>query len=273
MVCSMVKKGLIAAALGAGTLFLVFGTSAPSYVKTAFFKIRQNAKDAVPPQFDIDRAKADIASLQPAFDQNKETLARAEVEAEHLDREITTLQAYLDQQKTVIQAMHAKLKSGDFRLTGHVADTADEVKAELAHRYDNYRYNAELLGEKQATLKAKRTIIKAAKEQLQNLKTQKATLLAKLANIEAKLRLLEASQIKNDFNFDGSALANAKKTVSELEQRLEVMVRKAEYDVRYGDLSTPSTFVDPDRDIVKEIDEAFGQGGSRPAAKAGDKSL
>ena len=48
MVCSMVKKGVLGAALGAGTLFLVFGTSAPSYVKTAFHKVRQNVKDSVP---------------------------------------------------------------------------------------------------------------------------------------------------------------------------------------------------------------------------------
>jgi hypothetical protein len=51
MVCSMVKKGLLGAALTAGGLFLVFGTSAPSYVRTAFHKMRHNAKDAVPVQF------------------------------------------------------------------------------------------------------------------------------------------------------------------------------------------------------------------------------
>ena len=45
MMCSMVKKGLLGAALGAGALFLVFGTSAPSYVKTAFHKVRQNVKE------------------------------------------------------------------------------------------------------------------------------------------------------------------------------------------------------------------------------------
>ena len=49
MVCSMVKKGVLGAVLGAGTLFLVFGTSAPSYVKTAFHKFRQGAKTQFPP--------------------------------------------------------------------------------------------------------------------------------------------------------------------------------------------------------------------------------
>src|SRR4051812_32374378 len=112
MVCSMVKKGLLGAALGAGTLFLVFGTSAPSYVKTAFCRMRQSAKDAIDPQFEIDRARAEIANLQPAFDQNKETLARAEVAAEHLEKEIHAIQANLEREKQTIMAMNAKVKKG-----------------------------------------------------------------------------------------------------------------------------------------------------------------
>ena len=84
---------------GAGTLFLVFGTSAPSYVKTAFHKVRQNVKESVDPQFEIDRARQDIENLKPMFDQNKETLARAEVEAENLESEVGTMQANLEKAK------------------------------------------------------------------------------------------------------------------------------------------------------------------------------
>jgi len=272
MVCSIVKKGLLGAALGAGTLFLVFGISAPSYVKTAFHKVRQTAKDSIDPQFDIDRARNDIDSLRPAFEQNKETLARAEVEAEHLEREIKTVQANLDVEKKAILALRDSLKTGDFRLTGHVADSAEEVKAELTHRHDHYKYVSELLGEKEATLKAKRNIIKAAHEQLENLRTQKATLLARLANVEARLKMIEATQAKNEFNFDGSALARAKETVSDLEKKLDIMSHKAAIEGRYGDMDKPSTYVDPSRDIVKEIDAEFGQS-SRSAGKPGDKSL
>jgi len=275
MVCSIVKKGLLGAALGAGTLFLVFGPAAPSYVKTAFHKVRQNAKDAVDPQFDIDRARDMIANLKPMVEQNIETLARAEVEAEHLEREIVTVQGNLDGEKTAMLSMRDGLKTGDFRLAGHVADTADEVKVELAHRLDHYNYTSELLKEKQSTLKAKRKIIKAAHEQLENLKTQKSSLLAKLASIEAKLRMIEANEAKNDFHFDGSALANAKRTISELEEKLDVLARKSEMEGRYSELSgtvSPS-YLDPTRDVVKEVDDALGQSSSRSSSKTGDKSL
>ena len=173
MVCSMVKKGVLGAALGAGTLFLVFGTSAPSYVKTAFHKVRQNVKESVDPQFEIDRARQDIENLKPMFDQNKETLARAEVEAENLESEVGTMQANLEKAKQTILSMQHKLKTGDFRLTGHVIDTADNIKADLAERLDHYDYTADTLKQKQEVLKAKRKIIRAAHEQLSNLRQQK----------------------------------------------------------------------------------------------------
>jgi hypothetical protein len=272
MVCSMVKKGLLGAALGAGTLFLVFGTSAPSYVKTAFHKVRENVKDSIDPQFDIDRARQEIDSLKPMFDQNKETLARTEVEAEVLEREVGATQAELEKEKKTILAMQQKLKAGDFRLTGHVADTADEVKAQLANRLDHYDYTADTLKQKQEILKAKHKIIQTAHEHLGTLREQKSMLLAKLANIEARLRVHEATQSKNEFNFDGSALARVKQTISDLEKKLNVMEHRAAIDCRYGDLDCPSTYVDPHRDVVKEVEEKFGDS-TRPAGKSGDKSL
>jgi len=276
MVCSIVKKGLLGAALGAGTLFLVFGTAAPSYVKTAFHKGRQIAKDAVDPQFDIDRARNQIADLKPMIEKNIETLARAEVEAEHLEREVIAVQANLDGEKRTMLSMRDSLKTGDFRLAGHVADTEDEVKADLAHRLDHFTFTTELLKTKQAELKAKRKIIRAAHEQLENLKTQKTKLLSKLNNIEAQLRLIEANQAKNEFHFDGSALANAKQTVAELEEKLEVLTKKAEMEGRYFDElngTTSSTYVDPSRDVIKECDDVLGQPTRPSSSKSGDKSL
>jgi chromosome segregation ATPase len=273
MVCSMVKKGVVGAALGAGTLFLLFGPSAPSYVKTAFHKVRENAKSAVDPQFDIDRAREEIDSLKPSIEQNIETLARAEVEAEHLEREIGAIQANLDREKKTLVSLKDSLKTGEFRLAGHVADTAAEAKAELAHRYDHYKYTAKMLADKQEVLKAKRKTINAAHEQLENLRTQRSALLGKLAAIEAKLQMIQATQAQSEFHFDGSALARAKQTVSELEERLKVLARKAEMEGRYSDLSGASPYVEPDRDVVKEVEDEFGQPAPRSNGKAADKSL
>jgi len=275
MVCSIVKKGLLGAALGAGTLFLVFGTAAPSYVKTAFHKGRQIAVDAVDPQFDIDRARTQIADLKPAMEKNIEALARAEVEAEGLEREIVTIQANLDHEKKVMVSMRDRLQTGDFRLTGHVADTAEEVKAGLARRLDHFKSITGLLNSKEAELKAKRKIIKAAREQLETMTSQSKELQAELDGIEAQLRMIEATETKNEFHFDGSPLSNVKQTVTELKKKVEVKARKAAIEGRFFerlDGASSSTDVDPSRDVIKEVD-ALGQPTRPSTSKPGDKSL
>jgi chromosome segregation ATPase len=266
----MIKKGLLAAGLGTGALFLVFGTSAPSYIKTAFCKVRQSAKDSIDPRFEIERARNEIASLQPAFDQNKVTLARAEVAAERLEKEIGEVQASLDHQRDAIVALQAQIKKGDFRLTGHIVGTADEAKARLAHRVDHYRATEGVLTEKQELLKSKHQQIEAAHSQLEALKAQKQNLLTRLSKIEARLAVIEAQRSQSDFQFDSSALARAKEAVAGLEERLDVMQHKAEIDDKYGDIDGRTVGgVDPQRDVVKEVDDLFG----KAPAKAGDKSL
>jgi chromosome segregation ATPase len=255
----MVKKAVLGAALSAGALYLVFGTSAPSYVRTAFTRVRHNAKDAVPVQFEIDRARGEIANLEPAIKDNIETLARAEVDVEYLDREIAMVRDNLASEKKGMLALRDRLATGDFRLAGHghVSYTAEEIKADLARRFDHIHHVTKNLEEKEATLKARQKAIVAARKQLTEMAAQKQLLLTKLAGIEAHLKMIEATKASNEFDFDNSALARAKQSVADLEKRLEVLDRRAEMEGRFVDSGIPVS-LEPGRDIVKEIDDEFG---------------
>jgi len=263
MVCSLVKKAVLGAALSAGAMYLVFGTSAPSYVRTAFCRVRHNAKDAVPVQFEIDRARGEIANIEPAIKDNIEALARATVDVEYLYKEIANVRENLASEKKAILALRENLESGDFRLAGHghVRYTADEIKNELASRLDRYRNVTKILEEKNATLKARQKAVIAARKQLTEMAAQKQLLLTKLAGIEAHLKMIEATRATNEFDFDDSALARAKQAVSELEKRLEVLDRKAEMEGRFVDSGIPLN-LEPGRDVVKELDDEFGTSGA-----------
>jgi len=270
MVCSMVKKGVLGAALTAGALYLVFGTSAPSYVRTAFHKVRHSAQDAVPVQFDIDRVREDVANLERPIQENKETYYRTQVEIEHLDREIGTVQANLAAEKKTILALRDSVASGSLHKVGHVTYTSDEVKGELARRLDHYKNVNKILEDKRAAVKAKKQIMDGAHQALVNTMAQKKELLTRLESIEARLKLIEAKRQTSEYNFDdGGALARVKQSVVDLEKRIEVQARMAE-DGKFSDSST-SVFVEPGRDVVKEVDEEFG--GSSKDANTGDKSL
>jgi len=267
----MVKKGVLGAALGAGALFLVFGVAAPSYVRTAYHKARDTAKGRIPDQFEIDRARDEITNLEPAIIENRETLARAEVDVEHLENEIASTQANLAVEKRELLSMRDSVKSGDYRLAGHVKYSADEINASLASRLDHYKAVTRVLEEKEATLKARQKAVSAARLQMTNLVTAKRNLMTKLEGIEAKLRMIEATQGKNEFNFDDSALSRAKQTVTDLEKRLEVKARVVEIEGRFTDGGLP--VLEPGRDVVQEIDAEFGGPAKGAESKTGGKSL
>lgn len=271
MVCKMVKKGLLGAAVLAGTSYLVFGTSTPSYFSTAFHKARHAAKHAVPIQFEIDRAKEEIANLEPAILNNREELARAEVDVEHLAREVETVKANLSKEKSAMVALRESLSTGEYKLTGRVSYTPDEVKGDLARKLTHYKNVTKILVDKEATLKARQQAVIAARAKLTEMGHQKQALATKVEEIQARLQAIEATQQKNEFNFDDSALARAKASVTELEKRLEVKARVAEMEGHFSGEGLP--VLEQGRDVVREFDEEFGAPAKDAKSKTGDKSL
>jgi chromosome segregation ATPase len=271
MACSLMKKGLLGAAMGAGALYLAFGTSATSYVRTAIHRLRDTTKSMTSPEFDIDRARGEIASLEPAIKDNIENWARAQTEVEALDREIVAIRTNLGTEKQKMLTMRESLNTGDLKLAGNVSYTADEVKTELKHRWDHFKQVSDLLKDKEDTLKAKQKAVIAAKEQLTQMAAAKQVLATKLAGIEARLKMIQTTKESNEFNFDDSALARAKASVSDLEKRLDIMARTAEMEGKFSDGGIP-VIIEPARDVVKEMDAEFGP----PAVKtsgSSDKSL
>jgi len=268
MVCKTMKKGILGAALTAGALYLAFGTSAPSYVKTAFHKVRQNVKHAVPIQFEIDRAREDIASLEPAIKDTIEQLARQEEEVKFYEGDIVSFKANMSKQEGEILALRDTLKTGDFKLTGNLSYSPEELQTDLGRRLDSYKRCEGILVNKESTLKSKQKGVIALRTRLNEIGEQKRSLAVKVDEIEARLKAMEATKTYDEFNFDDSALARAKKTVAELDKELNIIARTDELKGRYSDPSV-RVIAEPKRDVVKEIDAKFGPS----VKKTSEKSL
>ncbi len=272
MACSMIKKGVLSAALGAGALYAAFGTSAPGYVRTAFHNFRHSVKHNVPVQFEIDNARNEINRLEPAIRDNIENLARATVDAEHLERQVVEIRGNMAKEKEILTSLKAKLTTGDTKLAGNLVYTTDEIKADLKGRFDQYKQVNSLLKDKEETLKSKQKSILAAKQQLAQMAITKQKLLTQIASIEARLKMIQTTQESNEFNFDDSALSRAKASVNDLEKRLDVMARTAEMEGKFAGSSIP-VIDEPGRDILREIDAEFAPASSSKPAPADEKSL
>jgi chromosome segregation ATPase len=273
MVCKMVKKGLIGSALGAGVLALLFGTSAPSYFKAAVSNLRSGAKAAVPIEFDIDRVQQEIASLEPAIQKGIEALAKAEVEAKHLETEVASTQATLTREEQEILSLREHIRTGDVRLTSGVSYSADEVKTDLGRRMTYYENLEKILGAKQDELKNRQSQVVSARKQLLAMQAAKRELGSRVEGIRARLNQIKATRATSQVNFDDSSVGRAKQAVSDLERRLEEMARVDELKEKYLDRGI-SVIVEPKRDIIREIDAKFGgqptdkSAGTQPAAEA-----
>jgi len=264
MICNVAKKGLIGLALGGAALGLVFGTAAPSYVKTTFHKARQSVKGSVPVEFEIERAKQEIASLRPAIEGAIETEVEAEFQARNLEREIAEAREQLNIDGRRLQALNDRVKTGDLHLTSGEPYSERSAKNDLARMMDRYKIAKNILLEKQETLKIRQRNVLAAHEGRVAMQNAERDLNARVQAAEARLNQIKAARTSNEFSFDNTAVGQAKKLVSDVEAQLEKMARVDDLKGKYADHG--STTIDPLRDVTKEIDAEFN------SAPKGDKT-
>jgi len=265
MICKVAKKGLIGLALGGAALGLIFGTAAPSYVKTTFHRARNSVKQSVPTEFEVDRARNEIAALKPAIEEGMEAVVRAEIQAENLQKEIVATRDELNREGRALQALNEHRRTGDLHLTGGVAYTEKEILNDLAHRMDHYKLVKNVLAEKQETLKVLQKNVIAAREGLDAVRNAERDLTVRVEAAQARLNQIKANRASNEFSFDNSAVGQAKKTVTDLEMKIEEMSRLDDLKGKYVDRPV-SVNIDGTRDVTKEIDAEFN------SAPKGDKS-
>jgi len=256
--CKMVKRGVVGAAAIALVAGLLLGGKAWYYAKYAYNSARNSVQSNVPIEAEIDAARQQVEALEPAIHQNIETLARAQVDVEQLNREIVATRDNLAREGKVIVALRDSLTTGRYQLTdGGPTYTAEEISADLGRRLDSYKLSRQVLKEKEDTLKLRQQAVKAAQDQLATMAAQKRALTTRIEGIEARLAQLHAAQAQNEFTFDDSSLSQAKKSVSELERRLDIMAKIDEQEGRYATRSV-TVDVTPTRNVIDEVNAEFG---------------
>ncbi len=271
------KKGLMGVGLGALALGLVFGTRAPSYVKTAFHKIRHGARESVPIHFEIDRARQELAELEPAIRVNVENLARAEEDVKDMREELVEFRSNLNQEQSEMVALRHRLGEGEVLRTGAIAYSADEIKKDLRGRLDHYRQMKKTLAERDRTLKMKDDAVAAARQQLKGFIEQRRTLQLQIDEIEARQHAIDASRPTDTFRFDDTALGRVQQTIKDLRRRQNVEVRAGELRGRYIDKHVTIDDDTPAGDVLHEIDEEFvkptAEGSKTHDVQSGGKQL
>lgn len=222
------KLLLVAAVVGIGAV-LWFGTSVGSYVRTSAGYVNDAVQESVPMDFQINRARDMLADLTPEIRKNMHLIAKEEVELRRLEEQIAQSERQLAEQKGQILQLKTDLAGGKtaFRYAGRNY-TSEQVKADLAARFQRYKTNEQSLACLQQIADARRKAVAAAQQRLDGMLSAKRQLEVEIENISARSQMAEAVRAAGEYQFDESRLGRVKELIAQLKTRVEVSEKLSE---------------------------------------------
>ena len=265
----MIKKAIIGTGVAAALGTFVFGTSALSYMETGVKQAREAVRAEVPLDFEISRAKQEIEKIAPEIEKCMHVIAEQQYDIETRDAEIARRESDLEIQKEAILALRTDLDSGkDNFVYANRRFTTEDVRQDLARRFDRFKTAEETLNRDRQVVDARRKALAANEEKLDNMLAVKKELAVKLENLEARLAAVQASEAVSDLHIDDTQLARAKELIRELDKQIGTRETLLSNEGRF----TGEIPVEADREerqavenVEAEIDAYFGHA---PAAES-----
>jgi len=253
----MIKKVLITGGVLTLAVLLLFGRSTCSYLRTSAGYVTSAVQESVPLEFQIERARGMIKDLVPEIRKNMYVIAKEEVEVKRLEEQIVQTQARLAKEKEQLLRLKADLAGGQTAFTYAGRNyTAEQVKTDLAGRFERYKTGEATLASLQQMQTARQRSLEGARQKLEGMLAAKRQLAVEVENLEARLQMVAAAQTTSNYQFDDSRLGQAKELVSTLRTRLEVAERLVNAETKYhGEIPLEATT--PEK-IVDEVAEYFG---------------
>jgi hypothetical protein len=253
----MIKRTLlVVAGLGLTTLVL-FGRDACSYVSTTYHRLTDSVQESVPVDFQIDRARQMVRDLEPEIRRSMHVIAKEEVALEQLNQQIDINQEKAEKDKRDILRLQADLgKNRDiYRYTSR-SYTSEEVKQDLARRFNRFKVSDDTLASMKQMRDAREKNLDAAQQKLAAMVNARRKLDVDIQNLEAKRKLVEVAQASSEYVFDDTQLARCKELINDIRTRLDVAAKLANADVNVEveiplDEATPSDITDQVADYFK----------------------
>jgi chromosome segregation ATPase len=254
----MIRKLLfVSAGLVLVGLF-VFGRHAASYVGTGAGWVRDTVKDSVPLDFEIDRARNMVGSLEPEIKKNMHVIAKEEAEVERLQQRIDQAAEKLDKDTFELKVLKNDVASGkeSFKYSGRIY-TVSQVKTDLANRLERVKTADATIDSLRDILNARQQGLEAGRQKLEAMLNTKQQLLAKIEHLEAQWKQVEVAKAASEFSFDDSKLGIVRQLVDDLQTRIQVAEKLVTVEGSFhGEIQLDSP---ADEDIVDQVAQYLGE--------------
>ena len=261
MICKMVKLGLLSVAGLTIAGGLLFGHEFSSYITSSTRAVRTAANDAVPIDFQLRRARDLVDDIIPEMQANVRVIAQQEVEIESLKKDISNSERSLSEERTRVSKIRDCLNTQRASFTfGEHAYTRDQIKEDLARRFDTVKEAEVILSGKKRLLENRDKSLTSAMQQLEKARSSKSLLESQIASLEGQYSLVKAASNGTNcgLSIDNSKLAQSQKLIEQIKKQLDVAERV---------LAHQSRFVEPiqvdglsEKDLLTQVDEYFKPG-------------
>ncbi|QDS91379.1 Chromosome partition protein Smc [Roseimaritima multifibrata] len=253
----MLKKIILAGSAVTLLTGMAMGTGLWSYGRCAADKVTQSAKDLVPMEWEVDRARKMITDLEPEITENAKRIAREKIGVTRLERQVDESSARLADAQRNIERLSSDLKSGDQAYTyAGKTYTSVQVKDDLSARWKRFKTQRATVDKLEQQLDARHASLAAANERMDAMLSAKRQLEVEVENLQARLSALRVAQTTSDLNLDDSQLSRTRELLDELATRIDVEEEVMAVDADYFgeiDLDEPEQ-----EDLLDEISTYFG---------------
>ncbi|MEW4490007.1 hypothetical protein AB1L42_18130 [Thalassoglobus sp. JC818] len=256
----MLKKLALGTMTAAAIGGLVFGGSAFSYLRTGMHTAQKRIRSEVPLEFEIERARQEVAQLVPEVRRSMHLIAEEQVEVASLQESIVKREESLASQEEAILSLSADLKSGDshFVYAGR-AYKQREVEKDLAERFDRFKVAQETLDREKDLLRTKEQALFAHRETLEGMLSQRKSLEVELERLEARLRTINSRKQIASIQVDDSKLNRVKSLISTIDKRLDVEDAVLAADGEFSGLIPVENNIEVDNEnIANAVEDYFG---------------
>lgn len=232
----MIRKTIYLSAAALVLMGFLFGRDAISYVSTGAGWVKNSVRDTVPVEFEIERARNMLASLEPEIRNNMQVIAHREVEVERLDNQVGKLTSRQQRDREGLVRLKQDVQRGDtvFVYAGR-RYTDEQVRADLGQRLNRVKTTDATLISLNKVLDARKRTLDAARQKLEQMLAAKRQLVVDIQNLEAQHELVNVAQAASEFQFDDSRLARTKDLVDSIRTRLDVAERMLDVEVTLHD--------------------------------------
>ncbi|MCL5281970.1 MAG: hypothetical protein M1376_18910 [Planctomycetes bacterium] len=247
---------------------MLFGKDIISYARSSAKGVRAAVKDSVPIDFELRRARDLLEGIIPEMQANIRVIATEEVEIAALKGEIAKNRESLDGEQSKIKTLRVALEQprAQYAFAGRNY-SHDEVKHDLAARFERFKEGEVVLASKVKVLDAREKSLDAARQMLDKTSSEKRILESKIEALTSQYRLVKAASAGTaNLQMDNSKLAQTEKLIAQIQKRLDVAERVLAAESKFVEQIPVDTVVESD--LVAQVDEYFDARHQQQSEKA-----